>query len=255
MAQGFPSPDIAAPPIGPVARYDTLADRAYEQLRHALMSGSFLPGQKLTIRKIAGVLGISATPARDAISRLVSERVLEADANRTVSVPMLDVDKLRDIYLLRSALEGLAAERGAARFAPQAVEELERTQLALIGALDRNDYKRVLTENEAFHFGIYRASGSPLLVEAIQQLWLKLGPSLNLLYPSYNRSRKGVNHHLDTIRALRAGDAAAVRRAIEDDLRDGALELERAITENAQQAPPAKGAAKAPAPLASFSRE
>ena len=216
----------------PVERYDTLADRAYEQLRHALMSGSFHPGQKLTIRKIAAVLDISATPARDAISRLVSERVLDSGANRTVSVPMLNASKIKEIYLMRTALEGLAAELGAGNMSAEDISTLERTQLALIAAMDRNDYKRVLEENEVFHFSLYRASGAPMLVETIQQLWLKLGPSLNFLYPSYNHSRKGVNHHLSTIRALRAGDPAQVRQAIEHDLRDGAQELQNALDAN-----------------------
>jgi DNA-binding GntR family transcriptional regulator len=217
------------PAIGPVERYDTLADRAYDQLRHSLTRGSFHPGQKLTIRKIAAVLGISATPARDAISRLLSERVLESGPHRTVSVPVLDAEKVRHIYLLRSTLEGLAAELAAPHMDAAGVEALEQTQLALIAAMDRNDYKRVLTENEDFHFSIYRLAGVPLLLEAIEGLWLKLGPSLNLLYPSYNHSRKGVNHHLATIRALRAGDAAAVREAIESDLRDGCRELTAAL--------------------------
>jgi DNA-binding GntR family transcriptional regulator len=233
------------PAIRPVERYDTLADRAYEQLRHALTTGSFHPGQKLTIRKIAAVLGISATPARDAIARLLSERVLESGPNRTVSVPMLDRDKVRQIYLLRTALEGMAAELAAPKFDSAGIEALERTQIALIAAMDRNDYKRVLAENEEFHFGIYRRSEVPLLVEMIGALWLKLGPSLNFLYPSYNHTRKGVSHHLATIRALRAADAAGVRAAIEADLRDGEQELGKALETEA-----GKGAATGAATLA-----
>jgi len=229
MANSGINSTTGSPAIGPVLRYDTLADRAYEQLRHALMTGSFHPGQKLTIRKIAAVLGISATPARDAISRLASERALEAGANRIVSVPRLDARRIHEIYLLRHALEGMAAELGAKNIGPEQVEALERVQLSLIAAMDRKDYKRVLVENEEFHFAIYRASNVSMLVEMIQQVWLKLGPSLNLLYPSYNISRKGVNHHIDAIRALRAADAVGVRRAIEDDLKDGAIELERAV--------------------------
>jgi DNA-binding GntR family transcriptional regulator len=224
----------------PVERYDTLADRAYDQLRHALMSGSFHPGQKLTIRKIAAVLDISATPARDAISRLVSERVLDSGANRTVSVPVLNADKIKEIYLMRTALEGVAAELGAANMSDDDIAALERTQIALIAAMDRNDYKRVLEENETFHFSLYRASNAPMLVETIQQLWLKLGPSLNFLYPSYNHSRKGVNHHLSTIRALRSRDPAQVRAAIEHDLRDGAQELQNALDANLDAQPVAK---------------
>jgi DNA-binding GntR family transcriptional regulator len=215
--------------VRPVERYDTLADRAYEQLRHALMTGSFHPGQKLTIRKLAAVLGISATPARDAISRLLSERILETDANRNVSVAILDEQRLNEIYVLRVALEGLAAELGAPNLTSEDIDRLEQIQMALISAMDRNEYKRVLLENGEFHFTIYRASGNDMLIQSIQQLWLKLGPALNFLYPAYNSSRKGVSNHLEVLRALRARDAAGVRNAIESDLRDGLQELSAAL--------------------------
>ncbi len=235
--------------IVPVERYDTLADRAYEQLRHALMSGSFQPGQKVTIRKMAAVLGVSATPAREAINRLVTERVLETGPFRTVSVPTLNEARLGEIYVMRTALEGVATELGARKMGARHVEKLERTQMALIGALDRKDYGQALLENEAFHFTIYEASEMPMLVEGIQQLWLKLGPSLNLLYPSHDRSRKGVNHHLDIIQALRKGDAAAARKAMEDDLRDGEVQLRTALASNdheARRAAPTIRARRAP---------
>ncbi|MCW3834523.1 GntR family transcriptional regulator [Sphingomonas canadensis] len=217
------------PVIEPVKRYDTLADRAYQQLRQALMTGIFHPGQKLTIRKIAAVLGVSATPARDAISRLLSERVLESDANRNVFAPQLDAEKLSHLYAMRIALEGLAAEEGAKRLPDEKVRELELVQMSLIAAMDRQDYQKVLIENEKFHFGIYAESGNHMLVEAIEQLWLKLGPTMNLLYPSYNHSRTGVVHHLAVVDALRSRQPAAVRQAIEQDLRDGEVELRNAL--------------------------
>lgn len=215
--------------VRPVERYDTLAERAYAQLRQALMNGSFLPGQRITIRKLAVLLEISATPAREAINRLLSERILETDANRNVSVPVLDSARLREIYVLRIALEGVAAERGAANMTVEDIAELERTQESLVAAMDRNDYKSVLIQNGDFHFRIYEASGVVMLVQAIEQLWLKLGPSMNLLYPAYNHSRKGVNNHMLVINALHSRDALGVRKAMEQDLIDGVEELSSAL--------------------------
>lgn len=218
--------------VQPVERFDTLAERAYAQLRTALMNGSFLPGQKLTIRKLAAVLGISATPARDAISRLLSERVLETDVNRNVSVPLPDVARLQEIYVVRIALEGPAAELGTAGLSDEDIDRLEDVQIALVDAMDRKDYAQVLANNRDFHFTIYRASGVELLNQMIEQLWLKLGPSLNLLYPAYNHSRTGVNNHRDVLAGLRQRDGRAVRTAIEQDLKDGVIELSRSLTDS-----------------------
>lgn len=229
--------DTIAPALERVERYDTLADRAYGQLREALITGSFHPGQKLTIRKIAAILGVSATPARDAISRLLSERVLECDAKRNVFAPRLDAEKLSHIYALRIALEGLAAELAAPHIDESKIRQLEQIQIALIAAMDREDYKRVLVENERFHFGIYSESGNPMLLEVIEQLWVKLGPTMNFLYPSYHHSRTGVAHHLAVIEALRNRRPDDVRRAIEADLRDGGIELGQALAAADRPAP------------------
>lgn len=215
--------------LAPVERYDTLADRAYEQLRAALMSGTFYPSQRLPIRKVAGMLGISATPAREALSRLVAEHGLDWGANRSVVVPILTPKKVAELYVIRRALEGVATELGAVNFTPEDLAALEQTQIALISAMDRGDYANVLSHNERFHFGIYRAAGLPLLVQIIQSVWLKLGPSLNLLYPAYDQNRKGVHHHSAVIKALRDRDPSAARNAIEGDLNDGAAQLTLAL--------------------------
>jgi DNA-binding GntR family transcriptional regulator len=142
---------------------------------------------------------------------------------------LLDEARLKEIYVLRIALEGLAAERGAPHLDMADINRLERTQAELVAAMDRDDYKNVLVHNGEFHFTLYNASGVDLLVQSIEQLWLKLGPSLNLLYPAYNHSRKGVSNHMEILSALRRGDAAAVRQAVERDLGDGVAELSRAL--------------------------
>jgi len=168
-------------------------------------------------------------PNDSAMSRLVSEQILEWGPNRSAAVPQLTADKVRELYVIRLALEGTASELGAQHFDAEATDALERTQLALVAAMDRDDYKQVLLGNEEFHFALYRAAGLPMLTQMIQSVWLRLGPSLNFLYPAYNLSRKGVHHHAMAIKALRANDPGAVRAAIESDLRDGRAELIRAL--------------------------
>jgi DNA-binding GntR family transcriptional regulator len=211
-------------------RVETLTERAFVQLREALMSGAFSPGQRITIRTIAAALGISPTPAREALGRLVAERALEFGPNRTVYVPKLTPEKVREIYKVRLALEVMAAEAAMPAFDREKCADLERQQIKIGAAMDRKDYKSVLIENEKFHFSIYRASGLPIVCTMIESLWLQIGPSLNLLYPEFDHTRQGVNAHRAMIRGLKQKDVAAVTAAVAQDLQGGEQRLLRVVT-------------------------
>src|SRR5215475_4976089 len=76
----------------PKIEHRTLNDRAYEQIKKGLISGAFRSGQTLVIRTLAETYGISTTPVREALQRLVAERHLELLPNRSIVVPLLDVD-------------------------------------------------------------------------------------------------------------------------------------------------------------------
>jgi DNA-binding GntR family transcriptional regulator len=222
-------------PIEPLERHDTLADMAYDRLRSALMSGMFLPGETLSIRQLARVLEISATPARDAISRVLSERGLENGPHRTVIVPILTRERLAEIYAIRLSLEGLAAETAAKRFQKEDVSRLQKAQKAHLGAVNAHNYKAALAANEDFHFTIYERADNATLLEFIRSLWLKLGPSFNLLYPTYDRNRLGISHHKEIVQALKREDPLGARAAIQADLKDGWAELDRGIADRASQ--------------------
>jgi len=215
-----------------VDRVDTLTERAYAQLREALMAGAFVPGQKITIRNIAAALGVSLTPARDALGRLVAARALEFGPNRTVFVPKLTEDKVREIYRVRLALEVMAAEAAVPAFDAEKCRELERLQVNIGAAMDRKDYKTVLQENEKFHFSIYRASNLPIVCNVVEGLWLQIGPSLNFLYPEFDHTRQGVTAHHAMIRGLKRHDAAAVAAAVVQDLKGGEQRLLRVVAQS-----------------------
>lgn len=216
--------------LEPIQREKTLSELVYNQLRQALMRGALMPGEKVTVRSIASALEVSITPAREALSRLVSGGALEAVGPKTIIVPHLTQEVLEEIKTIRVAVEGLAAEVGASKIDDQQIDHLSATQKALIDAMNAHDYRTVLKENESFHFEVYRASGMPRLVQFIESLWLRIGPSLNLLYPAFDRERHGIDNHVEILSALRRRDAITVRKAFQQDIEDGYAELVRALS-------------------------
>lgn len=216
--------------IEPIERGDTLADQAYDRLRSALASGTFKPGESVSIRQLARLLNISATPARDAISRALWERSLEAGPQRTVVVPSLNVANINDLYTIRVNLEGLATELATPNFTEPSIRQLEGLLKVYQGAMEKPDYRKVLQANENFHFYIYDKSRNPLLIEMIRSLWLKMGPSMHLLRSSYLKDRTGLEHHTAILSALRSGDPRAAREALIADLRDGRAVIEKVLS-------------------------
>jgi DNA-binding GntR family transcriptional regulator len=215
--------------LAPIQRDKTLSDHAYDRIRQALMTGVLKPEQKVTVRAIASALDISITPARDALTCLINEGALEAIGSKTVIVPPLTLPVLDEITALRTHLEGLAAERAAPHFSRADVDELEAVQNRLIGALDKQNFTEVLSHNEAFHFGVYRKSNMPRLLSIIESLWLRTGPSLNLLYPTFAIERHGVSNHKSVLKALRQKDGKAARAAFEKDIADGYERLKACV--------------------------
>jgi DNA-binding GntR family transcriptional regulator len=205
-----------------------LGDIAYDKLKERLVRGAFQPGYKLTVRAAAQALGVSSTPARDAINRLATEGALVYIGQKTVIVPFLDVQVLEEFTLIRVALEGLAAERAAPFGTDQIVSELEAIQTLINQALDDGRYPDALWHNKEFHFLIYRLAGLPHILSMIEPLWLRIGPSFNHLYPEFAETKHGVHNHRAAIEAIAERDGPSLRAAIESDIRDGFRRLKKA---------------------------
>ncbi|EKF18593.1 GntR family transcriptional regulator [Nitratireductor pacificus] len=221
----------------PVSSRVTISDGVYQQLRDALTVGRFDPGQVLTIRSLADTFGTSQMPVREALRRLGAENALEMASNGSACVPSISVERLDDIRNARVALEGLATEQAAERIRPSELPELERLMLAHESIRAAGDVYEMLMKNRDFHFAIYRASRSEVLVQLIDTLWLRYGPYMRAL-SSYiaPRLETGLHepfseHHHAILDALKAGDAAAARRHTVADI-DGTHALLRQLCVN-----------------------
>lgn len=219
--------------IGSIARGETLTDQAEAVLRQALMSGVFVPGRIITIRALSAMLKTSVTPAKEAMARLIAERALEWGPRRSALVPVLTLKSVDEIYTIRIALEAAAAAAALAQLDEADVGTLRGIQENLAKAFERHDYKNVLANNREFHFTIYRKAGLPILLGMIEGLWLRLGPSLNLLYSAFSKKdwahREGTGYHPEIIVAIRDRDVEAMRTHIVADLTTGRERLEHAL--------------------------
>lgn len=197
--------------------YRTLNDRTYEQIKKGLISGEFRSGQTLVIRSLAETYGISTTPVREALQRLVAERHLDLLPNRSIVVPLLDAERFVELFRIRRELEGLAGELAAPRFSRQNLARLE----SVVEAIDKTlagsggSYQAM---NQKFHFAIYERAGSPVLMTMIQNMWSQVGPFFNELTEDESFVTKANDQHRAILAALQAKDAAAVRHHLSLDI-------------------------------------
>jgi DNA-binding GntR family transcriptional regulator len=201
----------------------TLQDNVYDYLREALMAGEFAPGERLTVRGIAGTIGVSVMPVREAFRRLTSEGALQPLSTGAIRVPVFDLPKLQDITEIRLNVEGLAARRAANRMTAEEYRELEHCNLEVQLAIDAGDFAAEAKANEHFHFCIYRAAQSTELLRIIEHLWLQIGPYLSWLlkqgrWRARSRGPRAFRHHKNIVLALRRHDADQAEAAIRADL-------------------------------------
>jgi len=205
----------------PKAPDDTsLRSQVYDSLRDALTAGRFTPGQKLSFRFIAGSLGVSLTPVREAIRRLVAEGAFEMRPNRSVRVPLMTRDKILELRDIRLAVEGLATEKAALLTTREQAANLRRIAAELMAVRTRGDTVADRQKIREFHFTLYAIANQPTLLRVIEGLWLQTGPYMNLLYPDFIASPRGPERRLRIVRALQAHDGATARREMEGDIGD-----------------------------------
>ena len=208
--------------VSPVQR-ETLQDQVYAELRRSLIHGVFPTGEILRITDLAERLRTSTMPVREALRRLVSEQALEALPNRSVRVPPMTRERLEDLARARCLIEGQVTLLAMPHLSADDFAELRRLTLACEAAFGSRDSATIAaaTElNHAFHYTIYRAAGSAVLMPLIESLWLQSGPyvqSAAVLHEEIS-DPAGTHHHWQLIAALERQDGAAAVAALNDDI-------------------------------------
>ena len=214
----------SAPSLGPPLRLDaetmTRQEWVYRQLRESLLTGQFVSGRSVTLRGIADMLGVSLTPVREALRRLVAERALVAHGNRRVSVPRMTRVKLADLCATRAHLETFAAERAMPAIDAARLAHLWSLDAAVDQAIEDGDVTAYLQRHRAFHFAFYDSGPASAVMPLIESLWLQFSPFLRLAIGHIGTDYI-VDRHAEALRAVAGQDAQSLRFAIEADVREG----------------------------------
>jgi DNA-binding GntR family transcriptional regulator len=214
-----------------------LSGAVYSALLSELNAGRLRPGEQLREVELAKRLGVSRTPVREALQRLMNEEVLIKN-NGGLSVPLIEDKQIFELYEMREALEGTAAALAARHASPPEAELLERIIQEEIATNDA-DAARHAQLNRDFHAVIYRAAANRYLLRSLHTLQDTIMRLRSTTFSISGRPRQAIREHqaIQSGIAKRDPDAAeaAARLHIREALRSRMLLTHAAGTGSAYE--------------------
>jgi DNA-binding GntR family transcriptional regulator len=210
-----------APPAG------TLADRAYQAVKQAILRGEFPEGSFLSEGEITTRYQIGRTPFREACNRLHNEQLLEVVPRRGYYVPEMSFRTVRDLMETRLILEGVAAELAARRAEPAEVAELDRLcKQTLALARSRDHLDAFIQANTDFHLQIARMARNRELESLLRGVLERSTRLFYLVVRSTQTPEKDAEDFLKPIvDAVRRKDSRAAHEAVVTDITQGQLNV------------------------------
>ncbi len=209
-----------------------LIDQVHDQLVAAISSGRLCPGERLTQERVAEMLGVSRQPVSHALQLLKHRGLVIEHGKRGLAVAPLDGARIRHLYQVREALDGLAARLAADRVRNGDVGKAELRALtqALAHGQQLNakgaDFELV-TADVAFHRALYDLSANPEITMTVAEQWPQFMRSMAVVLTADGERSRIWQEHARIVEAVSAGDIAAAedharqhtRRAGEDTAR------------------------------------
>lgn len=180
---------------------------AADLIREAILDGRLDPGRRLKEEELAGELGISRTPVREALLFLQAEGLVESVPNRGATVRSYSPEEIQDMYELRALLEGHAARRAASRISSEEASRLHESNERFAKLRVVDDVRDLIKENFVFHSIVLDAAGSERLASLVRNVIVL--PLVYKSYAWYSGEQKLISEHYHRrlAHALEAGDA------------------------------------------------
>ena len=150
--------------------YELLSQKVYRVLKTEIVKGFLEPGTKLFEDKIATQMGVSRTPVREAMQKLVAEGFVKTTPNQTMIVTEVSLEDIKEVLQIRGVLEGLAARITAKKINKQEIEELEKTIAQMNIYVVKEDLTSYCQVDDEFHDRILNICGNRWVVNLRENL-------------------------------------------------------------------------------------
>ncbi len=188
----------------------SLRGKVFEKLRDNILSGVYREKEELKEAAVGEELGVSRTPVREALRQLELEGLVKIIPNKGAYVTGITPKDVKDIYKIRSMLEGLCA-----RWATEHITEGQMTQLEEILLLSEFHLKKPSEERAKqmaeldgrFHEVLYEASDSRILKHMLSDFHKYVQMARKMSVGFKDRAEKSLEEHRGILEAIREKDA------------------------------------------------
>ena len=195
---------MSRPPLVQIKldNYKPLRELVFEALREAIVKGVLKPGERMMEIQLAEEMGVSRTPVREAIRKLELEGLVAMVPRKGAYVASLSMKDIVEVFEIRGALEGLAAELAAERITDEELEELERYLLRINESIETKDLTLMVEVDTDFHGQLYRASRNERLSQIISNLREQIQRFRKTSLSLPGRMRAALEEHKQIVEAI-----------------------------------------------------
>lgn len=184
----------------------SLRGRVFHRIREDILSGKYSENDELKEATIGAEFGVSRTPVREALRQLELEGLVSIVPNKGAYVTGISDKDTRDIYIIRSYLEGLAARWACERISEEEIENLEEIVYLSEFHAKKKHYEQLVELDNKFHESIYRASGSKILEHELTTFHHYLERIRKQSLKKEERAQQSNEEHLAILEAIRRRD-------------------------------------------------
>lgn len=187
----------------------SLSSKVFQKLRDNILTGKYAEQEELRENTIGKELGVSRTPVREALRQLELEGLVTIIPNKGAYVSGITGEDVKDIYRMRSLLEGLCARWAAERITEEQMGRLD--EIILLAEFHSKRENAInaeqITELDGqFHAVLYEACGSRILKHTLTDFHKYVQNARKLSIISGERARKSIREHKMILRAIRERD-------------------------------------------------
>jgi DNA-binding GntR family transcriptional regulator len=208
-----PAPLTSEPTLAQV-RDTSLGSLIRDEVLRQIMSGQLQVGSRINEPDVAGKLGVSRVPVREALRELASSGLVESRKNSGVFVRRLTERELDELYDLRAVLDAYAGQLAAARISDDELEALAGSLKAMRQFAKAKNVQRYYAENLRFHWLIVQASGNEQLGIQYQSIVQRLHLARLANLSQSAGIEASIAEHAQIVQALQARDASGTHQLL-----------------------------------------
>ncbi len=207
----------------------SLHDELLMRLKKMIISGQFLPGDKIPERLLCEQFGVSRTPLREALKVLAAEGLVELAPNRGAVVASLGPEEVEECLPISATIEALSGELACENITDAEIQDIKALNTRMVAEYQVGDVRAFLATNHEIHEKIVAATKNPLLADIYDTVFFRIGWARLMAELSPAKMAEMIADHMEIVKALEARQGQRLSELLRSSM-EHVLEAERRQT-------------------------